>query len=110
VPATHMPWQVSGADVGGVPGSSLPSSRALGHMPQLIPRIIHQTFRTKRLPMAAKVLMRSWHEQNGYAWQARCQYVVTGPKGDWDSRPPNDSNRAPVLQWVAIQLAASQLF
>jgi hypothetical protein len=37
--------------------------------PKLIPRVMHQTYRSSRLPSAARALMRSWQEQNGDTWQ-----------------------------------------
>lgn len=37
--------------------------------PKFIPRVIHQTYRSKRLPSAARSMMASWQEQNGDSWQ-----------------------------------------
>jgi hypothetical protein len=39
--------------------------------PKLIPRVIHQTYRSTRLPASAKQFMHSWQERNGEAWQVR---------------------------------------
>lgn len=39
--------------------------------PKLIPRVIHQTYHSTRLPASAKQFMRSWQERNGDAWQVR---------------------------------------
>jgi len=37
--------------------------------PKLIPRVVHQTDRSRRLPSAVKPLMRSWATVNGESWQ-----------------------------------------
>lgn len=39
--------------------------------PKLIPRIIHQTFRSRKLPASARQVMRSWREHNGEGWHMR---------------------------------------
>ncbi|KAI8469837.1 MAG: hypothetical protein J3K34DRAFT_385638 [Monoraphidium minutum] len=39
--------------------------------PKLIPRVIHQTYRTKRFPRGARPLVRSWRAVNGDAWEVR---------------------------------------
>jgi mannosyltransferase OCH1-like enzyme len=39
--------------------------------PKLIPRIIHQTYHSQRLPRSIKHLTRSWREKNGDKWQVR---------------------------------------
>lgn len=39
--------------------------------PKLIPRIIHQTYRNRKVPVAAKQVMRTWRDVNGNDWQIR---------------------------------------
>jgi mannosyltransferase OCH1-like enzyme len=40
-------------------------------VPNLIPRVIHQTYSNGRLPASAKSFMKSWAEVNGESWQVR---------------------------------------
>jgi hypothetical protein len=47
------------------------SSAASNSSPKLIPRIIHQTFRSRQVPENAKSIMRSWQDHNGNNWQFR---------------------------------------
>lgn len=53
-------------------GSSGALGAAAAAAPKLIPRVIHQTYRSSRgLPAGARPLMRSWGERNGGDWQLR---------------------------------------
>lgn len=38
-------------------------------VPNLIPRVIHQTYSNGRMPASAKSFMKSWSEVNGETWQ-----------------------------------------
>ncbi|PNH05789.1 putative sodium/metabolite cotransporter BASS4, chloroplastic [Tetrabaena socialis] len=46
-------------------------SRAADAAPMLIPRILHQTYRTRQMPSTLRTVMQSWGRVNGQAWQAR---------------------------------------
>lgn len=48
-----------------------PKGRPEMSAPKLIPRVIHQTYRSKHVPQASKQLMPSWHDKNGDLWQVR---------------------------------------
>jgi mannosyltransferase OCH1-like enzyme len=77
----------SPAEAGALPGSPASSSSSSSNAaapssgfsyqqqqltaPKLIPRVIHQTYRSMRLPASAKQFMHSWQERNGEAWQVR---------------------------------------
>ncbi|KIY94887.1 hypothetical protein MNEG_13074, partial [Monoraphidium neglectum] len=39
--------------------------------PKLIPRIVHQTYRSKRFPRGVRPLVRSWRAVNGDGWEVR---------------------------------------
>lgn len=53
------------------PSNSLFGSGDKPLAPKLIPRVVHQTYRTKHVPSAAWQLMRSWRQHNGNNWQIR---------------------------------------
>ncbi|GIL46724.1 hypothetical protein Vafri_3637 [Volvox africanus] len=47
------------------------STKAADPTPMLIPRIVHQTYRTRQLPSALRAVRQSWARVNGPAWQMR---------------------------------------
>lgn len=58
----------AGAGAGGLRAAG---AVALLSTPKLIPRIVHQTHRTKRFPRAARPLVASWRAANGDGWEVR---------------------------------------
>eukprot|EP00882_Tetradesmus_deserticola_P008046 GHRQ01008475.1.p1 GENE.GHRQ01008475.1~~GHRQ01008475.1.p1 ORF type:complete len:264 (+),score=67.65 GHRQ01008475.1:365-1156(+) len=69
VPGT--PASISSGSTGAASLSSLSWQQQQLNAPKLIPRVIHQTYRSTRLPASAKQFMHSWQERNGEAWQVR---------------------------------------
>jgi len=81
--------------------------------PKLIPRIIHQTYRTKRFPRAVRPLVRSWRAVNGDGWEVRFYDDVAA--GNFVRREfpeyleaylalPKDVERADFFKWVSVAL------
>jgi mannosyltransferase OCH1-like enzyme len=60
-------------DAGLVLQQVLPAPKTIDEFttPKLIPRVLHQTYRSKYLPKAAKKLVQTWREKNGENWQIR---------------------------------------
>lgn len=54
----------------GVPASAAHYSSEAGDVPKLIPRIIHQTYRTRQLPDVVKQYMNTWRDMNP-GWEIR---------------------------------------
>lgn len=54
----------------GVPASSVHYSSEAQDVPKLIPRIIHQTYRTRQVPDVVKRYMQSWKDMNP-GWEVR---------------------------------------
>ncbi|GFR43765.1 hypothetical protein Agub_g4877 [Astrephomene gubernaculifera] len=52
-------------------GNSWQSVKPADPAPMLIPRIIHQTYRTRQVPASLLAVMQSWTRVNGQGWQAR---------------------------------------
>lgn len=65
-----LPAGAAAAAAAAVLPSHGPSGAAI-NTPKLIPRIIHQTYRTKRFPRGVRPLVRSWRAVNGDAWEVR---------------------------------------
>jgi hypothetical protein len=83
--------------------------------PKLIPRVIHQTYRSTRLPASAKQFMHSWQERNGEAWQVRlysdeaCLNFVRREFPEYFEaymNLPKEVERADFFRWVACRTAA----
>jgi hypothetical protein len=81
--------------------------------PKLIPRVVHQTYRTRRLPAAQRQLMRSWQAMNGGTWQVRLYHdeaCLTFVRGEFPEyleaymSLPKDVERADFFKWVVRQL------
>jgi hypothetical protein len=77
--------------------------------PKLIPRVIHQTARTKRFPAAVRPLVRSWRAVNGDGWEVRFYDDVAALNFVRREFPeyleaylslPKDVERADFFKWV----------
>jgi hypothetical protein len=60
----------SGAAAAAAPGGPAAGAAGLVSTPKLIPRVLHQTYRSKRLPRGVPPLLRSWRGANG-GWEVR---------------------------------------
>jgi hypothetical protein len=75
VPGTQQPQgpQAGGGVPGALPahgGAAAAGAAGLVSTPKLIPRIIHQTYRSKRFPRGVRPLVRSWRAVNS-GWEVR---------------------------------------
>jgi hypothetical protein len=104
-PAAGQAAAAAGAGAGGGGGSSQQQQQQLGQqplkaVPKLIPRVIHQTYRSRRsLSVPAKAFTRSWAAINGDSWQvwsvfcSLCTTTGTHARGEHGGL----SNAAPAL-------------
>eukprot|EP00775_Hariotina_reticulata_P008242 gene8242-8432_t len=92
--------------LGGVAASQL---QATG--PKLIPRVVHQTYRSRHVPAAVRQLMRSWQAVNGHNWQVRfyhdeaCSTFVRGEFPEYLEAYmslPKDIERADFFKYMLI--------